>query len=416
MTRTPSRRAPILTLCVLTTALCAACAARDDDGRVTVRDSAGVTIVESRAPQWSPHEGWLVSGLPLFEIGAPGTAEQTEFQRIDGARLLPDGRIVVADGGANTIRMFAPDGTILWTAGRAGDGPGEFRLIETLGVGPGDSVWVYDYGLRRFTILTLDGGTARTAPLGGALSAVGAVGRFPDGRFVVREFWHSGAGGSPLRTGLRRDPTAVALISADGMLLDTLAVILGREVFIRSENGRAVMSAPLFARAGAAAVHGASVVVGDQERFELRVYDERGTVERLIRLPDVDIAVTQADVERLIDEEVARRPAAERPGLRRELEAMDVPPTRPAFGDLLVDDAGNLWAAEYARWPRFPRHWTVLDPTGRWLGTVAMPDGFRPLHAGTDRVLGVWRDTMDVERVRVYALTRPSDGEMASER
>jgi len=232
----------------------------------------------------------------------------------------------------------------------------------------------------------------------------------------VREFWHSGAGGSPLRTGLRRDPTAVALLSPDGVLLDTVAVILGRETFIRSENGRAVMSAPLFARSGAAAVGGSSVVVGDQERFELRVYDESGKLERLIRLPEEGLAVTKADVERLIEEEVARRPAAERPGFRRELEAMDVPPTRPAFGDLLVDDAGNLWAAEYARWPQFPRTWTVLDRAGRWLGTVAMPAGFRPLQVGTDRVLGVWRDPMDVERVRLYALTVPSHDDTARER
>jgi len=409
-------RAPRFTLWVLCATLGAACAAPDTDGRVTVRDSAGVTIVENHAPAWSPDEAWRVSGSPLLEIGTPGAAAHTDFQRIDGGRMLADGRIVVADGGAGNVRMFGPDGTTLWTAGRAGDGPGEYRLIESLGTGPGDSVWVYDYGLRRFTILTFGGETARTAALGGELSSVGAVGRLPDGRFVMREFWNSGAGGSPLRAGLRRDPTAVALLSANGALLDTLAVILGREVFIRSENGRAVMSAPLFARAGSAVIRGSAVVVGDQERFELLVYDESGRLEQMLRLPGRDLPVTRADVERLIDEEVARRPAAERPGFRRELEAMDFPPTRPAFGDILADDAGNLWAAEYARWPQFPEKWTVLDPAGRWLGTVAMPDGFRPLHVGTDRVLGVWRDAMDVERVRLYALTRPPVGDTARER
>jgi len=407
MIRTIAMRARTLAPLVAGTALVAGCAAPDVRGRVTLRDSAGVTIVQSNGPAWDDAKRWQVSAEPLLEIGAPGTSPEQQFQRVDGAWRLPDGRIVVADGGTSTIRMFDPGGTPLWSVGRPGDGPGEYRLIERLGVGPRDSIWVFDYGLRRFTILAYDGATVRTVRLGGELSAVGAVGRFPDGRFVVREFWSGGAAGAPLHSGLRRDPTAIALLAPDGSLMDTVAVVLGREVFISSENGRAVMSAPLFARAGAAAVRDSQVIAGDQERFELQVFDPDGTIRQSIRIPGRDLAISDTDVERLIEEETDRRPAAERAGFRRELESMDVPPTRPAFGDLLVDDAGNLWAADYARWPRYPGAWTVLDPDGRWLGTVTMPEGFRPLHIGAARVLGVWRDKMDVERVRLYTLIRP---------
>ncbi len=35
-----------------------------------------------------------------------------------------------------------------------------------------------------------------------------------------------------------------------------------------------------------------------------------------------------------------------------------------------------------------------------------MPDKFRPLEFGTDYFLGVWRDEMDVELVRMYELLR----------
>ena len=399
----PGRALGPLVACV---ACCLGCAGSETDERTVLRDSAGVTIVESGGPAWDGTAGWQLSVEPLLEIGAPGAPPRYEFQRIDGARRLPDGRIVVADGGTSAIRMFSPTGSLLWSAGRAGDGPGEYRLIESLGVGPGDSIWVFDYGLRRFTILTIDGGVVRTLPLGGELSAVGAVGRLPDGRFVVREFWSGAAGEAELRQGLRRDPAAIALLAPDGSLADTVAVVHGREVFIRSENGRAVMSAPFFARTASAAIRGGGVIVGDQERFQLDVYGARGTLERSMRLPGRDLSISRADVDRLIEEEIERRPAPERAGFRRDLEAIDVPPTRPAFGDLLVDDAGCVWAAEYARWPRFPAAWTVLDPDGRWLGTVTMPERFRPLHVGVDWVLGIWRDELDVERVRLYRLAR----------
>ena len=406
MTDTLAIRARALAPLAAGVACVLGCAASDAGERVTLRDSAGVAIVESSAPAWGDSAGWRVSPVPLLEIGTPGAMPADEFQRIDGALRLRDGRIVVADGGAGTLRMFGPEGTLRWSAGRPGDGPGEYRLIESLGVGPGDSIWVFDFGLRRFTILTSGGETARTVPLGGELSAVGAVGRLPDGRFVVREFWSGAAGGGALRPGLRRDPAAIALLNSDGALADTIALVRGREVFIRSENGRAVMSAPLFARTAVAAVRGGRVIAGDQERFELQVYDATGTLERSIRILGRDLSIAAADVDRLVEEETARRPEPERAGFRRDLESMDVPATRPAFGDILVDDDGNLWAAEYVRWPRVPRTWTVMDPEGVWLGTITMPDGFRPLYIGGDRVLGVWRDELDVERVRLYRLDR----------
>lgn len=408
MIRTSAIRAGALAPLAAGVVCCLGCATPDAGERVTLRDSAGVKIVENSAPAWGDSAEWLVSPAPLLEIGAPGAPSDQEFQRVDGARRLPDGRIVVADGGAGTVHMFSPEGTLLWSAGRPGDGPGEYRLIESLGVGPGDSIWVFDFGLRRFTILTFGGETVRTVSLGGELSAVGALGRLPDGRFVVREFWSGAAGGGALRSGLRRDPAAIALLAPDGTLADTTALVRGREVFLRSEDGRAVMSAPLFARTAVAAVRGGRVIAGDQERFELQVYDTRGTLERSIRILGLDLSIATSDIDRLIEEETARRPASERAGLRRDLESMDVPPTRPAFGDILVDEDGSIWAAEYVRWPRVPRAWTVVDPEGHWLGTIPMPDRFRPLHIGGDWALGIWRDETDVERVRLYRLDRSS--------
>ncbi len=88
------------------------------------------------------------------------------------------------------------------------------------------------------------------------------------------------------------------------------------------------------------------------------------------------------------------------------LEAVDVPDTRPAYQSLRPDELGNLWASEYARPPEVPGVWTVLDPEGRWLGTVAMPPRFRPYQIGASWILGVVRDELDVERLRLYELIR----------
>jgi hypothetical protein len=84
-----------------------------------------------------------------------------------------------------------------------------------------------------------------------------------------------------------------------------------------------------------------------------------------------------------------------------------VPPSRPAFGRILIAATGELWVADFAAPPADPAAWRVFAPDGRWLATVAMPQRFRLEAVGRDRVAGVWRDEFDVERVRVHRLTRP---------
>jgi hypothetical protein len=72
----------------------------------------------------------------------------------------------------------------------------------------------------------------------------------------------------------------------------------------------------------------------------------------------------------------------------------------------MVDAIGNLWAAEYVRYPDPPTVWTVFAMDGELLGEVHMPHGFQPLHIGKDWMIGVGRDELDVEYVRLYRIER----------
>jgi hypothetical protein len=59
-------------------------------------------------------------------------------------------------GGAATVWVFDTAGTFLRTFGRRGDGPGEYRAIGRMVFLPGDTLEVYDSGLRRKTVLAPD--------------------------------------------------------------------------------------------------------------------------------------------------------------------------------------------------------------------------------------------------------------------
>ncbi|MFQ5702893.1 MAG: hypothetical protein ACE5HT_02615 [Gemmatimonadales bacterium] len=51
--------------------------------------------------------------------------------------------------------------------------------------------------------------------------------------------------------------------------------------------------------------------------------------------------------------------------------------------------------------------WTVFDGHGMLLGTTQFPESFRALDIGEDYVLGVWKDDVDLEHVRLYDLKKP---------
>ncbi len=382
------------------------CAEPGGGPRFAVRDSAGIEIVESRASS-DASTTWRVDEVPLLEIGLEDGPPEYQFSGVEGALRLPDGHVVVADAGSREIRFFDADGRFLSASGRRGDAPGEYREIIGLGYGPGDSIWIFDYGKRRFTVLTADGEVARTLTLDPTLANVAAVGRLEDGSFVVREFWSAGGrGAAAIRLGLGRDPAAVARYARDGARMDTIGLFLGREVYIYTEDGRGVMSTPLFAHITSAAVHADDVFIGDQKKFEVGVYTADGTLRRIIRLADVDLRVTRDDIERAIEQRLASVPEEQRVGMRAQLDAMDVPATRPAYGCLLVDSQGALWVGDYAPYPEDPVIWRVFDTRGRFVTTVQMPERSRVFDVGADWILGVVRDDFDVERIHLYQLRK----------
>lgn len=112
----------------------------------TVQDSAGIRMVENVVPGGDvPVYGTV--GEPDLEIGVVEGDPVYVFSFVADARTLPNGDVVVVDGGfqgtEQELRIFDSGGRHLRTIGRRGKGPGEFtRLTPLAGVsgersGPG---------------------------------------------------------------------------------------------------------------------------------------------------------------------------------------------------------------------------------------------------------------------------------------
>ena len=102
----------------------------------------------------------VVAQGPAF--ATPLTTATEPFTRVLGVAELPDGRLVVVDGGEQLVRLvdFARDTS--WQIGRRGRGPNEYlRPFGPVSL-PGDSLAVYDTGNRRLLRIDPQGRPAGT--------------------------------------------------------------------------------------------------------------------------------------------------------------------------------------------------------------------------------------------------------------
>jgi hypothetical protein len=120
-----------------------------------------------------------------------------------------------------------------------------------------------------------------------------------------------------------------------------------------------------------------------------------------------------------IDGAVAVAPADRAESQRKMLESFPLPDRIPAFWDFLVDDLGFIWVRPFepGRTGLYLGHgiassagpggdWLILSPAGALVGTVSLPADLEPMQITQDAVVGVARDELGVEYVRVYGLER----------
>ncbi len=404
----------------------AACESAPDVVHTVHTDSAGIEIATAVTPIWGPGEGWTVDEEPVVEIGAVDGPPEYQFANVVAAARMSDGGIVVADQGAAELRRYDAEGTFLWGAGREGEGPGEFESLDFVAAMPGDSLMTYDWVLMRIQVFDPDGRPARTlraelpsdvaAPGGSAPDrAVGVV----DGRLIVRFAELPGRA----TTGMVRwvDYRLVALDLRDGSAA-SLVVVGGEEVeLVRRDDGRLSEDLYVFGNMPVVGAAAGPVAVIDTEAWRVRLVSSLdGSIERIIRRevepPEATDAIYEAHLEGIVGMVAgAGAPAEQVEFVRRMWREYPRAPTLPVLRSVHVDAGGNIWLAPYYIAGAEPPPFEVFAPDGTWLGTVALPPGLERgfvqyqapyMEIGDDHVLGVWRDELGVQYVRMYRLNR----------
>lgn len=385
-------------------------------------DSAGVAVAEAAAPLWREGEGWRVVEPPLLEIGTTMGDPDYQLADVTAVAKLENGGIVVAVQGSKELRWFSEDGAFVRRAGREGEGPGEFSGLGFVDALPGDSVVAYDEWLERVHVFGPDGVLSRTLkierPRTGTQPSV-PVG-LATGELLVRFLDYT----VEAESGIVRWPGEVlTLVSLEDGSSRAIADVPGHEADVEfREGGGYAHGAYLFAKGPVFAAFGDRFALAQSEAYAIRIERFDGSSPLSVRRPVAVERATQAHLDATVDAVVATvfpegrdhspEDAARLEGIWRGRPRAE---TLPVLRSMHFDDLGNLWVEPFHLLGSELPPYQVFAPDGTWLGEVVLPPGqdrgwvadYAPrLELGADYVLGVWKDALDVQRVRMYRLEK----------
>lgn len=393
----------------------------------TVRDSAGIQIVENVGPVETAS---TISTAPSLRIGSEEGASEYQLYKVRGATRLSNGEIVVFSGGGQELNYFDASGAHIRREGGIGEGPGEYRNVTWLGRLPNDSLVLFDRELQRLTTLSPREGVAGVTTLAtasrhlastveGRVQVTGAGqyrvhGRMSDGSYVA-----SSNIPPPLAepgATVARDSAVYVRFAPNGSVSDTIGTFAADERQASASGaqgeGMILIGPPPFGRTSHVLVDATGFWFSSSDRYELQHYRADGRLDRIVRRSVQPVRVTrelaaaakQADLALLPTQGPAEMIAMLRQMTEQKWDSARMPETLPAHGELMTDGRGGILIAETPLPGDTIARWIVFDAEGRVIRTIALPSRFRAMEFGADYVLGVTKDENDVESVELYRL------------
>ena len=334
----------------------------------------------------------------VASIGAGALSDEAgpeEFGRVSGVALGPDGEVFVADRLNFEVRVFGLDGSHRRSFGRRGQGPGEFESLYSI-AWVGDRLLALDYGNMRISEFSAAGdhlGQRETASgisgSGLRLYSVGATEAYVDDFDVEDDWRHVYAGHGPA------GPTGVAIpVLPQPESLSSQIVCDRGEVL-------AFYQIPFAPRLIQHPGPGGLLYSATTDTYRIVATQGADTV-RVIEGQADAAPVTDAEWEKRT--EAIRSLKAENPGIACEPDLPGKPSAKPVLKALFVAPDGRVWIEVAAAGGD---RWDVFDPDGRPLARVQAPARIGVPAFGAEHVVTIRRDSLDLDYVDVYRITRP---------
>ncbi|MGH7583954.1 MAG: hypothetical protein ACREL5_12080 [Gemmatimonadales bacterium] len=346
-------------------------------------------------------------------------ANTADLSAVTWLAVSRNGTIAVGQAQDHLIRFFDSAGRSLGTFGRDGAGPGEFRRLDRAGW-IGDTLWVTDDALSRYTLISPDRKLLRNSPVAtgvksrtdtsGDAMVIGSAALYWDGSQLMEIILPSTAA---LRPAWAHDDQhtdsrlVLVLVSSTGEFKTQTAFSP------HDQCGQAMLDAYRFCghpKYGADPTSQylawgiGSVAGADSGKYRITLFrpDGRTVFSRQYRF------VAQPIPAPLLDSiaDLARKshPRAIPDNMK---PTIDPPRVYPPLESVMVESDGTTWVG--LRRVDAGSPWVVLSPRGDVIGMLIAPDDVKLMVAGADVVWGTETDPDGLEsvvRFRVAGLRR----------
>jgi hypothetical protein len=327
--------------------------------------------------------------LPVVrDLTISGTAN--DLSPISSIAVSPRGWIAVGQRDDNRVLVFRADGQQLFSFGRGGEGPGEFRRLTAYSGWLGDTLWVTDIGTQRATFIDGAGKLLRVMPFPLANSARRTVPPLAPNQSDPTPFTFATDGTVGLASGVAGTSQPPAWREA---LRGVTGVVWSQRIDGSTTTMVGIMPNPIAAcergtpprqqlecfgtSYALSPVAGRLLTVsppeGSREGDGLRIRVMAGPGAPLV---DRIVPLKRAPMTEAVRDSVRERCASQAPTPARQAECRSRPVAsflRPVFRSMLGLDH-TIWIE--LRPDAAGRHWMVLSPTGETIGRVTLPPTF----------------------------------------
>jgi hypothetical protein len=316
----------------------------------------------------------LVEEIRVSDEALPADAG---FGNPRGIAFDSRGRIYVADGDANHLKVFGPDGKFIRTIGRKGQGPGEFNGPEFVEIG-GGRIFVWESMNRRISIFDAEGKFLVSAPFfPGSFGVFIRMRALPDGRLIVH-YERGLAAGAEERPPDRQDQV-IELLSADAKPLRTLLekkVRKSRLLWNTEYKANVRVPFPYHPTLNMEVTPAGIMAVGYGEKYELEIHNpDKGRSAAFVR-PYSPIPLSEKDKQ---DHFGQFRMTVFKDGMKTLVpKAPDVilkntefPEELPPYRALIADGEGRFLAQVYVE-SRAANVFDVFDPKDGFVACITV--------------------------------------------
>jgi hypothetical protein len=356
--------------------------------------------------------------VPVLRIGSVD-GQHDALSQIGGLVVGPNGRIYISQPRARQIKVFDSAGRFVRTIGRDGEGPGEFRWPNQIGW-HADSLAVFDATLRRVSLFDSTGTLLRdqtiiTPPLGLHLGSSGPTAILDNGTLLVPALYIL----EDVAAGLVSSRPFV-LVSGSGEIIDTVAVLPVRAVFVIKRGNSSYQGEQPFTRRPLVRMgplgrhlHIIEFPVESDGKAVVRVTKLTSSADtvysRSYSFPKIPIpgsirdSVYDAVANALSrgDSPLFTRAAGE----REARDKVEIPAYYPPADAAFADEDGRLWLRVGVPVEAMSL-WEILGPTGERMGQVRVPAGADLRYGRGENVWGIEWDELDVPYVVRYRVRR----------